>query len=86
MASARVIALTLAEAGADVAVVARSARELEDTAREVRLFGRKSVAIPTDITKAEDLTRMVRKDHPGIGEDRYSGQQRRHCVGQAHAA
>ncbi len=82
----KTIALTLAEAGADVAVVARSAKELEDTAREVRLLGRKSLAIPTDITKAEDLDTDGREDHPGIGEDRHSGQQRGHRVGQAVSA
>ncbi len=55
----RVIALTLAEAGADVAVAARSALELEEVAREVRALGRKGVPIPTDITRAEDLSRMA---------------------------
>ncbi len=64
----RVIALTLAEAGADVAVVARSAKELEETAREVRLLGRKSLAIPTDITKTEDITRMVDKTIQELGK------------------
>jgi len=64
----KTIALTLAEAGADVAVVARSAKELEDTAQEVRLLGRKSVAIPTDITKADDLTRMAEKTIHELGK------------------
>jgi NAD(P)-dependent dehydrogenase (short-subunit alcohol dehydrogenase family) len=55
----KTIALTLAEAGADVAVVARSAGELEAVAGEVRLLGRRGLAVPTDITRAEDLERMA---------------------------
>jgi len=64
----RVIAMTLAEAGADVAAVARSANELEETAGEVRRLGRKGLAIPTDITKAEDVTRMVEKSIQEMGK------------------
>jgi NAD(P)-dependent dehydrogenase (short-subunit alcohol dehydrogenase family) len=55
------IALTLAEAGADVAAVARSTREIDDTAHQVHLLGRKSLAVPADVTRAGDLERMVEK-------------------------
>lgn len=63
----KTIALTLAEAGADVAAVARSSKEIEETAREVRLLGRRGLAVSADITKAEDLTRMTEKTVTELG-------------------
>jgi len=46
----RATALMLAEDGADVAVLARSADEIEAVACEVRALGRRSSAIPCDVT------------------------------------
>jgi 2-deoxy-D-gluconate 3-dehydrogenase len=46
----RVIAVALAQAGADVALVARSAEGLADTADAVTAAGRKAVVIPADVT------------------------------------
>jgi 2-deoxy-D-gluconate 3-dehydrogenase len=46
----RVIAVALADAGADVALVARSADGLAETAEAVAAIGRKAVVIPTDVT------------------------------------
>ncbi len=57
----KAIALTLAEAGADVVAVARTAGEIEDTAQKVCQIGRRGLAIPTDITKAEEIARMAEK-------------------------
>jgi NAD(P)-dependent dehydrogenase (short-subunit alcohol dehydrogenase family) len=57
----KIIALTLAEAGADVAVVARSAKEVEDSAQEIRRLKKNGLAIAADITKAEDLARMAER-------------------------
>lgn len=57
----KAIALTMAEAGADVALVARSVGELEETARDVRLLGRKGLAVPADITRLEDISSMAEK-------------------------
>src|SRR4030042_4453296 len=64
----KTIALTLAEAGADVAVVARSTGEIEDTAQQVHLLGRKGLAVPADVTRAEDLERMVEKTIQEFGK------------------
>ncbi len=64
----KTIALTLAEAGADVAAVARSAQEIEDTAHQVQLLGRKGLAVPTDVTKAEDLARMAERTINEFGQ------------------
>ncbi len=49
----KVIALALAEAGADVALVARSEDGLARTAAEIDLVGRRAVVIPADVTSQE---------------------------------
>ena len=46
----RATALMLAEDGADVAVLARSAGEIDAVACEVRALGRRSIAICCDVT------------------------------------
>ncbi|RJL24521.1 SDR family NAD(P)-dependent oxidoreductase [Bailinhaonella thermotolerans] len=49
----RAIAVAFAEAGADVALVARTAEALEETAAAVRVFGREAVVLPCDVTERE---------------------------------
>jgi 7-alpha-hydroxysteroid dehydrogenase len=49
------IALMLAEAGADVALVARTPRDLESVADGVRALGRRALVFPADLN---DLTRL----------------------------
>jgi NAD(P)-dependent dehydrogenase (short-subunit alcohol dehydrogenase family) len=46
----RAIAVALAQAGADVALVARTAEGLADTADDVTALGRKAIVIPVDVT------------------------------------
>ena len=46
----KVIAVALAEAGADVALVARSESGLADTASDITALGRKAFVIPADVT------------------------------------
>jgi 2-deoxy-D-gluconate 3-dehydrogenase len=46
----RAVSLALAEAGADLALISRSAEELAATAAEVRGRGRRAFCLPTDIT------------------------------------
>jgi meso-butanediol dehydrogenase/(S,S)-butanediol dehydrogenase/diacetyl reductase len=53
------IALSLAEAGADVAVAARSAGALEGVAAEIRQKGRRALALPTDVTDDAQVQAMV---------------------------
>ncbi len=52
-------AAALAEAGADVAVAAKSPKKLDEAAREVRRLGRKAIAIATDVTKSSQVQKMV---------------------------
>lgn len=53
------IALTLAEAGADVIVAARTAEQVKQTASEIKSLGRKGIAVSADATKAEDVDKVI---------------------------
>ena len=55
----RVIAVAFAEAGADVAIAARGADGLAETAREVTSLGRKAFVLPLDVTRQQDVTAAV---------------------------
>ena len=55
------IALAFAEAGADVVVLARTVPEIEKTSAEIRAMGRRSLAIPTDVRRADQVTNMVKR-------------------------
>jgi 7-alpha-hydroxysteroid dehydrogenase len=55
----RGIALGFAEAGADVVCAARTPADLEETAKGVRERGRRALAVPTDVTKTDQLERLV---------------------------
>jgi len=55
----RAIALGLAQFGADVALVARTAHELERTAREVENVGRQALTYPTDVSSKANIERVV---------------------------
>ena len=48
----RSIALRFAEEGANVGLVARTAAQLGETARQVEALGRRALAIPADITRS----------------------------------
>jgi 2-deoxy-D-gluconate 3-dehydrogenase len=53
------IALALANAGADVVVTARRIEPLADTVKRIETMGRKSLAVPMDITKVVEIERMA---------------------------
>jgi 7-alpha-hydroxysteroid dehydrogenase len=55
----RGIALGFAEAGADVVCAARTLADLEETAKGVRERGRRALAVPTDVTKTDQLEQLV---------------------------
>ena len=55
------IALGLAEAGADIAVVARTVADIEETAAEIRKLGRKALPVPADVRESEQVDDMVKK-------------------------
>jgi NAD(P)-dependent dehydrogenase (short-subunit alcohol dehydrogenase family) len=55
----RAIALSFAEAGADVAVAARGAEALDKTAREIEERGPRALAITADVSDPEQVQAMV---------------------------
>ena len=55
----RAIALTLAEAGADVAVSARTLSQVEQVAEEIRALNRRSLALQADVTDMLSVDQMV---------------------------
>lgn len=57
----RAIALTFAENGADVVVSSRKLPDLEVVAEEIRVRGRKGVAIASHVAKLEESTNLVEK-------------------------
>jgi len=63
----RSIALALAEAGADVAVTARTSTELEALAAQISAMGRKSLSTPCDVTNAEQVQSMAKTFIEGLG-------------------
>lgn len=55
----RVIALALAQAGADVALVARDAERLDEVADEIRRLGRRAETITADLVSMRELRGAV---------------------------
>ncbi|MEU4230308.1 SDR family NAD(P)-dependent oxidoreductase [Nonomuraea sp. NPDC026600] len=63
----RAIALAYAEAGADVALVARSADPLAEVAKEIEALGRRAVVLPADLTDRDAATGAVAAAIDGLG-------------------
>jgi len=64
----KAIALVLAEAGADITVVARTREQVEQTAREVRQLGRKALAIPMDVTNEDQVKEAIKETLSHLGK------------------
>jgi NAD(P)-dependent dehydrogenase (short-subunit alcohol dehydrogenase family) len=63
----QVIATAFAQAGADVALVARSIDGLEKTAAEVRQAGRRAIVLPADITDGDAVGTCVEQAIAELG-------------------
>ncbi len=61
------IALAFAEAGADVVCAARTRDQIEAVAERVRDFGRRSLAVPCDVTQRADLEKLVAETDKEFG-------------------
>ena len=53
------IALAYAEAGADVAITARTKDQLDEVAERVRALGRRALVVPSDVTDLAGLRELV---------------------------
>ncbi len=56
----RAMAVALSEAGADVALAARSRPDLEETAHQVEALGRRALVVPTDVSAYAEVDALVR--------------------------
>jgi 2-deoxy-D-gluconate 3-dehydrogenase len=63
----RAIALGFAEAGADVAVAARSEDDLETLAKEIDSLGRRALVVRTDVTKREEIETLIDRTVAELG-------------------
>ncbi len=63
----RAIALAFAEQGADVVCAARTEKEIEATAVQARAFGRRALAVPCDVTQAEQLEALAARTMAELG-------------------
>ena len=63
----RAMAIALAEAGADVALAARSRPDLEETAHHVAALGRRAVAVPTDVSRYAEVEKLVGETVRALG-------------------
>ena len=55
----REIAMAFARAGADVALTARTAEEIQETGDEVKSLGRRALAVVADVTEEDSVRAMV---------------------------
>jgi len=61
------VAYTLAEHGADVALTARTAAQLDELAARIRKLGRKALAIPADLRNIDGLAAIVERTVAELG-------------------
>jgi NAD(P)-dependent dehydrogenase (short-subunit alcohol dehydrogenase family) len=63
----KAVALTLAAAGADVTVIARTKEQIERTAEDIRKLGRKAIAIPMDVSREDLVQDAVKRTVSELG-------------------
>jgi NAD(P)-dependent dehydrogenase (short-subunit alcohol dehydrogenase family) len=64
----KVMARALGHAGSALILVARHEEEIDRTAEEIQRSGKKALAIKTDVTKSDELSRMVEKAMSEFGK------------------
>jgi NAD(P)-dependent dehydrogenase (short-subunit alcohol dehydrogenase family) len=64
----KAIALDFAKYGADIVVAARTTSEIDGVANEIQNMGRKSLAIPTDMTDERSIQNLVSKTFEAFGK------------------
>jgi NAD(P)-dependent dehydrogenase (short-subunit alcohol dehydrogenase family) len=64
----RTLAIALAQAGADVALVSRTRSDLEAVAREIEAAGRQALVMPADIQDVSQIRKRVDEIHAVFGK------------------
>ena len=62
------LAIALAQAGANVALVSRTRSDLEAVAQKVEAAGRKALVMPTDIQNVSQIRKMIDEVHQTFGK------------------
>jgi NAD(P)-dependent dehydrogenase (short-subunit alcohol dehydrogenase family) len=63
----RAISLAFAEAGADVAVAARSESDLETLVKEIDVIGKRAIAVPTDVMDRDSIQNLIDRTIEELG-------------------
>ena len=63
----RAIAVRLAQSGCRVVLAARSLPQLEEVQKEILSLAREALSVPTDLTRDEDINRLLEKTHETWG-------------------
>jgi NAD(P)-dependent dehydrogenase (short-subunit alcohol dehydrogenase family) len=66
----RAVAIRLAERGLDVALVSRSATELEETRAAIEPLGRRALVLPCDVSKSSEVDRAANATVRELGTPR----------------
>jgi NAD(P)-dependent dehydrogenase (short-subunit alcohol dehydrogenase family) len=61
------VAKAYAKVGAKVVCAARTASKVERVAKDIRDAGGEAIAVPTDVSRREDLDRLVERTHDAFG-------------------
>ncbi|MBF5007496.1 SDR family NAD(P)-dependent oxidoreductase [Diaphorobacter caeni] len=64
----RACALMLAEAGADVALFARTETDLAEVKARIEAMGRRAIAVPGDVNKDADLDQLIARSVAELGK------------------
>jgi 2-deoxy-D-gluconate 3-dehydrogenase len=64
----RTLAIALAQAGADVALVSRTRSDLEKVAREIEAAGRQALVMPADIQDVSQIRKLIDTVHKTFGK------------------
>ena len=64
----RACALALAQAGADIALFARTESDLAEVKQQIEAIGRKAIAVPGDVNKEEDLDKLIQRTTAELGK------------------
>ena len=73
----RACAVTLAKAGATVALAARNEEKLKEVVAQIEAEGGKAAAFPLDVASEDAIKSTVKQISAQLRKDRHPGQQRR---------
>ncbi|MDW0116214.1 glucose 1-dehydrogenase [Sporosarcina thermotolerans] len=62
------VAISLAKAGADIALIARNEEDLNEVAREIEKHGRKALSVPMDLLNINEMEDKIKKIHTHFGK------------------